>query len=279
MLVLKAASILLQHHHSHCINNWSFPFAFFREFYRVSPDELRLSTIIGTITVSILALVFIPHWTAVLFVAPIMICLYVDLLGWIQLLGVHVNPVMYISYVMSSKLELSLPGTCTSRYHSQMLWLMIAFSRSPLPPHHAVGLMVDFVIHVILRYVETKGSSSRTQKTHQTLETIGSSVLVGGFSTLVGVLPLAFSSSEIFFTTFVIFFGLVLLGLLHGLVLLPVLLSMFGPRDSIHEADDTGGGNQKESATSPEEENSSIERTDTGRRDDDEVSVELIIEA
>ena len=75
----------------------------FREFYRVSPDELQLSTIIGTITVSALALLFIPHWTAVLFVAPIMICLYVDLLGWIQLLGVHVNPVMYISYVMSSK--------------------------------------------------------------------------------------------------------------------------------------------------------------------------------
>ena len=50
---------------------------------------------------------------------------------------------------------------------------------------------------------------------------------------MVGVIPLGFSSSEIFFTTFVIFFGLVFLGLLHGLVLLPVLLSMVGPLDSI----------------------------------------------
>ena len=139
--------------------------------------------------------------------------------------------------------------------------------------------MVDFVIHVILRYVETKGSSSRTQKTQETLETIGSSVLVGGFSTLVGVFPLAFSSSEIFFTTFVIFFGLVLLGLLHGLVLLPVLLSMFGPLDSIHEDDVGNGEKQGEAVTAPEGENSSIERTDTGRRDEDDVSVELIIEA
>lgn len=136
--------------------------------------------------------------------------------------------------------------------------------------------MVDFVIHVILRYVETKGSASRTQKTRQTLETIGSSVLVGGFSTLVGVLPLAFSSSEIFFTTFVIFFGLVLLGLMHGLILLPVLLSMFGPLDSIHEDEDESD-NQKEAPTSPEEdhESTSIGRTDTGRRDDD-ISVESI---
>ena len=107
-----------------------------------------------------------------------------------------VNPVMYISTVMS------------------------------------IGLMVDFVMHVTLRYVETTGNS-RTQKTKETLETLGASVMVGGLSTLVGVLPLALSSSEIFFTTFIIFFGLVFLGLLHGLILLPVLLSMFGPLDSI----------------------------------------------
>ena len=96
----------------------------------------------------------------------------------------------------------------------------------------SIGLMVDFVMHVTLRYVETTGNS-RTQKTKETLETLGASVMVGGLSTLVGVLPLALSSSEIFFTTFIIFFGLVFLGLLHGLILLPVLLSMFGPLDSI----------------------------------------------
>merc|ERR1712137_1145774 len=82
------------------------------------------------------------------------------------------------------------------------------------------------------------GGNSRDQKTKDTLETIGASVLLGGFSTLVGVVPLAFSTSEIFWTTFIIFFGLVLMGLLHGLVLLPVLLSMFGPLDSIGEDED-----------------------------------------
>jgi multidrug efflux pump subunit AcrB len=96
----------------------------------------------------------------------------------------------------------------------------------------SIGLMVDYVIHVALRYVETKGDT-RTQKTEVTLQTIGSSVLIGGISTLIGVLPLAFSTSEIFWTTFIVFFGLVILGLLHGLVLLPVLLSMVGPLESV----------------------------------------------
>ena len=99
----------------------------------------------------------------------------------------------------------------------------------------SVGLMVDFLMHIALRFFETTGTS-RTEKTKATLETIGASVLIGGFSTLIGVLPLALSKSEIFWTTFVIFFGLVLLGLLHGLILLPVLLSMFGPLDSIADA-------------------------------------------
>merc|ERR1712150_377597 len=96
----------------------------------------------------------------------------------------------------------------------------------------SIGLMVDFVMHVTLRYLETAGTS-RTAKTKESLETIGASLLVGGMGTILGVLPLAFSSSEIFFTVFIIFFGLILLGLLHRLVLLPVLLSMIGPLESI----------------------------------------------
>merc|ERR1712150_468419 len=180
--------------------DWSFfTFAedyYIWEFYRICPYELTLTTILGTVTVSILALLLIPHWSAIFFVGPMVAVLYIDLLGFIQLCGLHVGPVMYIGTVMS------------------------------------IGLMVDFVMHVTLRYLETAGTS-RTAKTKETLETIGASLLVGGFSTILGVLPLAFSSSEIFFTVFIIFFGLILLVLLHGLVLLPVLLSMIGPLESI----------------------------------------------
>lgn len=46
---------------------------------------------------------------------------------------------------------------------------------------------------------------------------------------MLGVVPLAFSTSEIIRTIFVVFIGLVTLGLGHGLILLPVLLSLIGP--------------------------------------------------
>lgn len=183
-------------------DDWSF-FMFSEDFliwdfYRVSPDEVRLTAIVGTVSVAFLALIFIPHWSAIFFVAPMAAILYIDLLGFMEICGIHVNPIMYISTVMS------------------------------------IGLMVDFLMHIALRYFESKGET-REEKTKATLETIGASVFIGGFSTLIGVLPLALSESEIFWTTFVIFFGLVLLGLLHGLILLPVLLSIFGPLDCIVE--------------------------------------------
>lgn len=69
-----------------------------------------------------------------------------------------------------------------------------------------------------------------------TLSTVGSSVFLGGFSTLCGVIPLAFTSSQIFFTVFVAFLSVVLLGLGHGLILLPVLLSLVGPTENVKEA-------------------------------------------
>ena len=165
------------------------------EFFRVTPEEFRLTTIMGVVAVTGVALVFIPHWTAALFVLPMICLLYLDLLGVMQWAGVYVNAVTYISVVMS------------------------------------IGLLVDFIMHVLLRYYECAGN--REEKTIEMLRTMGSSILVGGISTFLGTLPLAFSTSTIFFTIFIAFVGLVTLGVSHGLILLPVILSTIGPEDEI----------------------------------------------
>mmetsp|Transcript_24731 Transcript_24731/g.38156 ORF Transcript_24731/g.38156 Transcript_24731/m.38156 type:complete len:142 (-) Transcript_24731:30-455(-) len=116
-----------------------------------------------------------------------------------ELMGLHVNSVTYVGLVMS------------------------------------IGLMVDYVMHVVIRYYESK-KQSREEKVKDTLNTIGSSVLIGGLSTFLGIIPLAFSTSEIFWNIFVIFVGLVILGCAHGLILLPVILSYLGPTDHVHKA-------------------------------------------
>jgi len=177
-------------------DNWKF-FTFDQlyyiwQFYTESPSELVLTTILGVSAVSIISLIFIPHWSSVLFVAPIISILYVDLLGFLQLCGIAINAVSYISLVMS------------------------------------IGLMVDFLLHILLRFFESQ-ETTRDAKVKDVLQTMGTSILIGGISTFLGVLPLVFSSSTIFSTIFYCFLGLVVLGVTHGLIFLPVVLSLLGP--------------------------------------------------
>lgn len=95
----------------------------------------------------------------------------------------------------------------------------------------SIGLLVDFNMHLLLRYFESP-CTTRQGKVKDSLQTMGSSILMGGFSTFLGVLPLLFSSSELMSTLFYGFIGMVLLGCSHGLILLPVILSLTGPLET-----------------------------------------------
>jgi Niemann-Pick C1 protein len=147
----------------------------------------------GVTAVTAVAFLLVPHWTAAFFILPLISLLYVDLLGVMQWAGVDINPISYITLVLS------------------------------------IGLMVDFLMHLLLKYYESTGN--RREKTVETLRTMGASILIGAVSTFLGTLPLAFASSSIFSTVFWAFLGLVTLGSAHGLILLPVILSIIGPED------------------------------------------------
>jgi Niemann-Pick C1 protein len=167
------------------------------EFYAVSVDELIITTVTGVTAVTGVAFLLIPHLTAALFVLPMISMMYIEVLGVLQWAGAHVNPVSYIAMVMS------------------------------------IGLLVDYAMHVLLRYFESPGS--RKEKTVEMLRTMGASILIAGISTFLGTLPLAFSTSEIFTTVFYAFLGLVTVGCGHGLILLPVVLSTIGPEERAEE--------------------------------------------
>jgi Niemann-Pick C1 protein len=121
------------------------------------------TTISGVIAVCVIGFVLIPHWSATLFILPIIIMLYFNLLGTLQFFGIHINAVTYVTIVI------------------------------------AIGLLVDFLMHILLRYYESPGAT-REAKVVETLETMGASMLMGGFTTWLGVIPLALSATEIFNT-------------------------------------------------------------------------------
>lgn len=103
-------------------------------------------------------------------------------------------------------------------------------------------------MHVLLRYIECT-QMSREERVKDTLSTMGASILLGGLSTFLGALPLVFCTSAVLRTVFTCFFSMVVLGVSHGLVFLPVLLSLVGPVPS-HEIHSSSEGSVKEETTS-----------------------------
>jgi len=63
------------------------------EFYAVSAKEIVFTTVSGVCAVTGVTFLLVPHWTAALFVLPLISILYIDLLGVMQWSNVSVNPV------------------------------------------------------------------------------------------------------------------------------------------------------------------------------------------
>ncbi|XP_034936281.1 NPC intracellular cholesterol transporter 1-like [Chelonus insularis] len=126
----------------------------------------------------------------------------------------------------------------------------------------AVGLSVDYAAHVAHAFLNSNAPNNERNRSARALiavRHIGAAVLYGAGSTLLSQSLLAFSEAYVFRTFFKIFFLVILFGLWHGLLLLPVILSTIGPR-SLH--------------LNKEEIKKSIE-TDANQKVNDEVNVPL----
>ncbi|CAB9502757.1 Protein patched homolog 1 [Seminavis robusta] len=216
--VSESQPVNQQIHHQH---DWAF-FAHdelfgYWEAYAVSVQELWFTIVAGVIAVTFIAFVFVPHWTGAFLICPLIVILYINMLGSLQNLGLHINGFTYVCVVVS------------------------------------IGLLVDFLIHVLLRYFECPPGLTRDERVKQTLETMGASILIGGTTTFLAVIPLAISSLKIFQTVFNAFFAMVALGVTHGLILLPVVLSLIGPTTNVDHNMSTGGGDNAEDPSSKDD--------------------------
>ena len=91
----------------------------------------------------------------------------------------------------------------------------------------STGLCVDFSVHVAHAFLSNEGT--RDERTVTALQEIGPAVLNGGISTFIALSMLGFSESYVFLSFFKVFSLVIGFGLFHGLVFLPVLLSLVGP--------------------------------------------------
>ncbi|XP_003975914.2 patched domain-containing protein 3 [Takifugu rubripes] len=99
------------------------------------------------------------------------------------------------------------------------------------------GFSVDFSAHVSYAFV----SSSKTdvnKKATDALARLGYPILQGALSTILGVVLLSLSGSYIFRTFFKVIFLVITSGLIHGLVFIPVILTLLAACSAKASSDD-----------------------------------------
>ncbi|NWZ56138.1 PTC1 protein, partial [Haliaeetus albicilla] len=168
-----------------------YPFLFWEQYIGLRHWFLLAISILLACTFLVCALLLLNPWTAGIIVS-ILAMMAVELFGIMGLMGIKLSAIPVVILIAS------------------------------------VGIGVEFTVHVALGFLTAAGS--RNVRSAAALEHTFAPVMDGAVSTLLGVLMLAGSEFDFimryFFAVLTI---LTLLGLLNGLVLLPVLLSVIGP--------------------------------------------------
>ena len=175
-------------------------YAFIRDhLYAYVSQEITSLTldnmIFAALGVTIVLVIFL-DLRMTLFIVAILAMIDAHLLGWLWLFDITLDSIAYSQLVM------------------------------------AVGLTVDYVIHITHAVADAKPTNLETddpneiyrQKLTIGMLEMGTSVIKGSFTTFLGVMALIFSKSEAFRIFFLVFAGIIVVAVAHGMLLTPALM-------------------------------------------------------
>lgn len=163
-------------------------FVFFDQFILVRETSIQ-SIGVAAAVMMIIALIFIPSVSCALWVAFSICSIEIGVIGYMTLWNVNLDSISMINLIM------------------------------------CIGFSVDYSAHISYAYLSSDGPTPN-EKMKCALHSLGMPIFQGSVSTILGIIILAFAPSYIFLTFFKTVFLVILFGALHGILLLPVLLSM-----------------------------------------------------
>ena len=163
-------------------------FIFFDQFVLVRSISIQTITV-AALVMMVISLIFIPSPSCALWVAFSIISIEIGVVGYMTLWNVNLDSISMINLIM------------------------------------CIGFSVDFSAHISYAYYSSEERNPR-QRVRSALSSLGMPIFQGSVSTVLGIIALAFAPSYVFVTFFKTVFLVMLFGATHGILLLPVLLSI-----------------------------------------------------
>ncbi|OTF83808.1 patched domain-containing protein 3-like protein [Euroglyphus maynei] len=136
-----------------------------------------------------ISLIFIPSPSCAIWVAFSIISIEIGVIGYMTLWNVNLDSISMINLIM------------------------------------CIGFSVDFSAHISYAYISCN-ERTPSERVKSALYSLGLPIFQGSVSTVLGIIALAFAPSYVFVTFFKTVFLVMLFGATHGILLLPVLLSL-----------------------------------------------------
>lgn len=166
-------------------------FPFYEQYTAVKPNTLQ-NIGIALVAMCVVAIFMIPHPFCAILIVVCIVSIDVGVVGVMTLWGVNLDAVSMISIIL------------------------------------CIGFSVDFSAHITYAYM-VSAADTRNTKIISALSEVGWPTVQSAFSTILGTVPLAFANSYVFQTFFKTLFLVIGIGFLHGIFVLPVVLSLIGP--------------------------------------------------
>ncbi|KAI6185612.1 SSD domain-containing protein [Aphelenchoides besseyi] len=170
----------------------------FHEYYPFADQYIELkpalyrNCVLAVFCMMFVAFIMIPNLIAGLAIVAAIISIDLGVLGYMALWNVNLESVSMITIIMS------------------------------------IGFSVDLSAHIAYAYVKSTGD--KTTRAITALETLGWPVFLGAFSTVIGIMILTLIDAYIIQIFFKTVFLVISFSLLHGIVFLPILLTVVIPQ-------------------------------------------------
>ncbi|ETN81458.1 patched family protein [Necator americanus] len=170
------------------------------QYSRSIADQLNVilqSTIqndtLAVICMVVISLIFIPNPLCAVWITIAIVTIDVGVIGFLSLWSVKLDPIFMITIILS------------------------------------IGFSIEFSAHITHGFVSNEGNLTPKERCIDSMEKLAWPVVHGSMSTILGVTVLAFINSYMVLVFFKTIFLVLIIGVFHALVLLPIVLATTTP--------------------------------------------------